>query len=226
MPLTATTVFRTLTRLYHPPRTFLHYTTPLELLLATVLSAQCTDARVNRVTKDLFARYRTPDDYCRASIHDLEAAIHSCGTYRMKARYLQGICAMLLSRHAGRVPSTMAELTALPGVGRKTAAIVLYAIYGIQDGVAVDTHVMRLSRRLGLSDNNTQKKIELDLMRDLPRSAWGPFSPLLISHARAVCTAYHRRCDRCVFSKECSSSSEQGYRDLAANNGLRKHTKK
>ncbi len=213
------TVLRELKKLYRPPKSFLHWQTPLDLLIATVLSAQCTDERVNRVTTALFVKFREPADYLRVSVEELERDIRSCGTYRHKARYIQGICRLLLQKHRGEVPQTMEELTALPGVGRKTASIVLFAAFGKREGIAVDTHVLRLSRRLGLSAARDPQRVEADLLRVVPRREWGAINPLLISHGRAVCTARNRRCDRCVFARACPSSRERGREDLASSAG-------
>jgi len=209
-------VLRKLKKLYRPPRTFLRWRTPLDLLVVTILSAQCTDARVNVVSKDLFRKYRRPQEYLRVSRGELERAIRSCGAYRNKARFIQGLCTMLLEKHRGRVPQTMEELIELPGVGRKTAAIVLWAAFGRNEGIAVDTHVLRLARRLGLTKEKQQSKIELDLMRQTPRREWGNVTTLLISHGRAVCTARNRKCEQCVFKKKCPSSRVMGRPDRAS----------
>ncbi len=209
-------VMRELRKLYHPPKTFLHFRTPLDLLIATVLSAQCTDVRVNLVTRTiLYPKYRTARDYLDVSRRGLERDIRTCGFYRTKAKHIQDLCRLLVARFRGKVPQTMEELTQLPGVGRKTAAIILAAVFGKNEGIACDTHVIRLSRRLGLTCHRDPKKIELDLMRLLPRRQWGVVNPLLISHGRAVCTARSRKCDLCVFQKECPSSLTMGRPDLA-----------
>jgi len=209
-------VLTTLERLYDPPRTFLEYRTPLDLLVATILSAQCTDARVNIVTRDiLYPKYRTAKDYVRATRAQLEEDVHSCGTFRMKAKHVQEMCAMLIEKHGGEVPDTMEELVELPGVGRKTASIILYAIFGKNEGIAVDTHVLRQARRMGLSAEKDQAKIERDLLGQAPREKWGTLNTLLISHGRAVCTAYDRKCDVCPFMKTCPSSRVRGKPDLA-----------
>lgn len=205
-----------LRKLYKPPKTFLHFRTPLDLLVATVLSAQCTDVRVNLVTKNiLYPKYRTARDYVAAARIQFEDDIRSCGFYRTKAKSIQAMCRLLLERFHGKVPQTMEELTQLPGVGRKTAAIILAAAFGKNEGIACDTHVIRLSQRLGLTRYHDPKRIELDLMRVLPRRQWGVINPLLISHGRAICTARNRKCNLCVFRKECPSSLVLGRRDLA-----------
>ena len=209
------TVLRALKKLYRPPRSFLRWRTPLDLLVATVLSARCTDAQVNRVTPTLFARCRTVQDYVELPRKELERLIHSCGTFHSKATYIHGLCGKIREEHRGRVPRTMEALTALPGVGRKTAAIVLYGAFGLNEGIATDTHVMRLALRLGLSKHHAQEKIEHDLMKLFPRKEWGRMNALFISHGRAVCTARNRKCERCVFQRGCPSSISMGKGDRA-----------
>ena len=210
------TVLTKLGKLYTPPKTFLHYRTPLDLLVAVILSAQCTDARVNIVTKTvLYPKYKKAEDYVRVPRVELEKDVFTCGTYRMKSKHIQEMCRILLEKHGGKVPQTMAELTALPGVGRKTASVILSAIFNINEGIAVDTHVQRLAQRLGLSTHHDPTKIELDLMEQAPRKRWRDVTVLLISHGRAVCTARNRQCGACEFKKECPSSLVMGRMDLA-----------
>ena len=177
----------------------LHWTVPLELLVATILSAQCTDKRVNIVTTSLFKKYRSPEDYLAVPLRELEHDIHSCGTYRMKARAIRETCRTLRSHFGGDVPRTMREMLTLRGVGRKTAAVVLSTAYGVHEGVAVDTHVMRVSRRLGLTKATTQAGIERDLMKKFPREEWANISHLLIAHGRAACTARMTCHGECLF---------------------------
>lgn len=207
VPISINAVLRELERLYDPPRSFLDWQTPLDLAIATLLSAQCTDVRTNIVTQALFRRCRTAADYVALPRAELERIIHSCGTFRVKAKHIQELCALLLEHHDGRVPQTMAELTALPGIGRKTAAIILYAAFGKNEGVAADTHVMRLARRLGLTEHTKPDMIARDLERQTPRAQWGRLNTLLISHGRAVCTSRKPACHRCVFARTCPSSS-------------------
>lgn len=215
-------VLRKLTDLYDPPKTFLQFRTPLDLLVAVILSAQCTDARVNIVTETiLYPKYKTARDYLAVPREELERDVHSCGTYRMKAKHIQETCRMLIERHGGDVPRTMEELTALPGVGRKTANVILSAAFGIQSGIAVDTHVQRVAQRLGLSTHSDPGKIELDLMGQAPRARWRSVTTLLISHGRAVCMARGRRCGACVFKRLCPSSLTRGKSDLAKKPGSR-----
>ena len=214
-PIPLAVVLRKLEKLYDPPKTFLHFRTSFDLLIVTILSAQCTDKRVNEVSKTLYKKYRKPEEYVKVLRSELERDVHSCGTYRMKAKFIQELSHILLQKHGGKVPDTMEELTALPGVGRKTAAIILSVIFGKHEGIGVDTHVLRVSKRLGLTKEKTQDKIERDLMWQTPRKEWGRVNTLLISHGRAICTARNRQCEKCVFQKECPSSLVKGRSDLA-----------
>lgn len=210
------TVLTSLGKLYKPPKTFLHFRTPVDLLVAVILSAQCTDARVNMVTeKILYPKYKTPEDYVKVSVEELENDVHSCGTFRMKAKSIRGMCQMLIDDFDGKVPDTMEDLLKLPGVGRKTASVILSAIFNKNLGIAVDTHVQRLAQRLGLSKYDDPKRIELDLMEQAPQKQWRLVTTLLISHGRAVCTARGRQCGACVFKKDCPSSIVMGRNDKA-----------
>jgi endonuclease-3 len=215
MSLTAVIVLRELKKLYGPPRTFLDFDTPFHLLVATILSAQCTDARVNIVSKTLFRKYEQPEDFLKASLEEIEDDIHSCGHYHNKAKFLQRSSALLLEKFNGQVPDTMDQLLTLPGVGRKTATVLLYAIFHKEEGIAVDTHVWRVSQRLGLTKANSQHKIELDLMHATPREEWGLFHTLLISHGRTICAARNRQCSNCPFQKDCPSSLTMKRKDQA-----------
>lgn len=209
-------VLAELGKLYQPPKTFLHFRTPLDLLVATILSAQCTDARVNIVTATiLYPKYATPDDYLAVSRNELEDDIHSCGTFHVKAKHIQEACAMIIQNFGGKIPDTMAELMTLPGVGRKTASVVLSAAFDKNLGIAVDTHVQRLAQRIGLTTHHDPKKIELDLMEQAPVEQWRRVTTLLISHGRAVCVARGRRCGACVFKDDCPSSLVHGRNDKA-----------
>jgi endonuclease III len=192
---------------YPDARTELNWTDPLQLLVATMLSAQTTDVRVNEVTKTLFARYRTATDYAEADPAELEDAIRPTGFFRNKAKALQGMARVLVADHGGEVPRTMAELVALPGVGRKTANVVLGNAFGIDEGVVVDTHVRRLSNRLGLSTEHDPERIEGDLMAVVPRADWTVFSHLLILHGRRVCKARKPDCPNCTLNDVCPSST-------------------
>jgi endonuclease III len=199
-----------LTRLlaaYPDARCALEHRNAFELLCATILSAQCTDARVNLVTPTLFARYPTPEALARARQADVEEIVKSTGFFRNKAKSLIGMAQALVADHGGEVPRTMDELRALPGVGRKTANVILGNAYGVNEGITVDTHVSRLSRRLGLTRHDDPGKIEQDLMPLFPRDHWALLSHLLIFHGRQVCVARRPRCADCVLSDLCPSST-------------------
>ncbi|HVF54521.1 MAG TPA: endonuclease III [Pyrinomonadaceae bacterium] len=196
-----------LKKAYPDARCSLDYSQPLELLVATILSAQCTDERVNIVTADLFRKYRTSEDYLRVAPEELEQDIRSTGFFRNKAKAIQGACRLLSEQHGGRVPEEMEELLKLPGVARKTANVVLGNAYGIASGVVVDTHVARLSMRLGLSAQKTAEKIEADLMSLVPKKDWILFPHLLIAHGRKICKARTPLCAECPVEALCPSSS-------------------
>ncbi len=184
----------------------LHYTNPLELLVATILSAQCTDERVNMVTKSLFQKYRKAKDYAAADLPELEQEIRSTGFYHNKAKNIKNAAEMLVQKYNSQVPRTMQEIQELPGVARKTANIVLQNAYGVVEGIAVDTHVRRVSARLGLTENQDPDKIEQDLMRIVPREKWARITDLLIFLGRNVCTAKKPKCEVCVLNKICPSA--------------------
>jgi endonuclease-3 len=206
-------VIAALRREYPDARCALNHTNPLELLIATMLSAQCTDERVNIVTAQLFRKYRTPQDYLDVDQSELERDIHSTGFFRNKAKNIQGACRVMLEKFNGAVPQTMDELLTLPGVARKTANVVLGNAFGLASGVVVDTHVSRLSQLLDLTDETTPEKIEKDLSALVPREDWIMFPHLVISHGRAVCKARRPACAECVLEKLCPSSllkSESG----------------
>ena len=195
-----------LEREYPDATTELEWKHPLELLVATMLSAQTTDVRVNQVTRGLFEKYRTAEDYAAVDSAQLEQDIRPTGFYRNKARALQGMARALLERHGGKVPRTMAELVALPGVGRKTANVVLGNAFGVDEGIVVDTHVRRVSNRLGLTEESDPEKIEQDLLQVVPREDWTIFSHLLILHGRRVCKARKPDCPNCVLNDICPSA--------------------
>ena len=193
--------------LEHPDaRIALDYTTPLELLVATILSAQCTDARVNMVTPALFARCRTPEDYLALAPAELEELIRPTGFFRQKTRSIRAACASIVERYDSKVPETLDELVTLHGVGRKTAAVVSSNAFGRRDGIAVDTHVGRVSRRLGLTRHTDPVKVERALMRLFPRERWLEVSDVLIFHGRRVCEARRPRCGACAVSELCPSA--------------------
>jgi endonuclease-3 len=184
----------------------LNHSNAFELLVATILSAQCTDERVNIVTADLFRKYRKPEDYLKVPATELQQDIRTTGFFRNKTKSIQGACKMLVEEFGGRVPQTMEELTKLPGAARKTANVVLGVAFGIAEGIVVDTHVSRLSQRLRLTRNKDAGKIEQDLMELVPRKDWIIFSHLLIFHGRRVCKARRPLCEECVVEKLCPSS--------------------
>jgi len=200
-------IIRLLKKAYPDARCALDHSNPLELLIATILSAQCTDKRVNIVTADLFRKYRTAEDYIQVAQTELEKDIRSTGFFRNKAKSIQGACRIIHETYKGRVPDTIDELLALPGVARKTANVVLGTAFGITSGIVVDTHVSRLSQRLGLTDEKQPEKIEQDLMSLVPRKDWIIFSHLLISHGRSICHARTPLCTECVVEKLCPSST-------------------
>jgi len=196
-------ILRRLQATYPDARCSLDFTTPWELLVATVLSAQCTDERVNAVAPGLFARFPDPAAFIEASQAEVAAAIHSTGFHNQKARALRGIAGVVLREYGGRVPRRLDQLVRLPGVGRKTAAVVSGNAFGRRDGIAVDTHVGRLARRLGLSAHPDPVRVELDLATAVPRSAWTLVTHLLIAHGRAICRARTPLCDACVLRDLC-----------------------
>lgn len=184
----------------------LHFSNPLELLVATILSAQCTDERVNMVTKTLFKKYAQAEDYANANLGELEQDIKPTGFYHNKAKNIQKSSKLLVERYNSQVPRTMEELLELPGVARKTANIVLFNAYEVIAGVAVDTHVRRLAQRLGLTENENPAKIEVDLMNLVPKDKWMRITDLLIFHGRRICVAKKPKCDVCVLNKICPSA--------------------
>mgnify|MGYP006267136153 CR=1 FL=1 len=184
----------------------LNYTNPLELLVATILSAQCTDRRVNIVTKNLFKKYRRAEDYANADLKELEEDIRPTGFYRNKARNIKKCCQILVEKFNSQVPKTMEEMLELPGVARKTANIVLSNAYGVIEGIAVDTHVRRLAVRLGLTEQEDPNKIESDLMKIVPKDKWMKFTDLLIFHGRTICVARKPKCGVCALNKLCPSA--------------------
>lgn len=189
--------------LYPNAECTLHFETPLQLLIATILSAQCTDERVNLLTVSLFKKYQTAKDYFDANLQDLEKDIKSTGFYRNKAKNIKNACRMIIEKYNNKVPNQMEELTSLPGVARKTANVVLGSAFGISEGIAVDTHVHRLSNRLGLSDKKQAEKVEQDLMKIVPQKSWTLFSHQLILHGRYVCKAQKPLCLDCNLKDLC-----------------------
>ncbi|MEM1990793.1 MAG: endonuclease III [Candidatus Bathyarchaeia archaeon] len=184
----------------------LKWSNPLELLVATVLSAQCTDERVNKVTEHLFKKYRTAEDYANANLEEFERDIKSISFYRAKAKNIKRACQILVEKYNSEVPKTMEDLMSLPGVARKTANVVLSNAYGIMEGIIVDTHVSRVSKRLGLTSESDPEKIERDLMEIIPREKWLRFADLLIFHGRRICKAKDPECRQCILNKLCPSA--------------------
>lgn len=204
----AARVFAILEKLYPKAGCSLDHVSPLELLVATILSAQCTDERVNIVTKDLFKKYKTAKDYADAKLPELEQEIRSTGFYRNKAKNIKGAAAKIISDFGGKVPQTMDELLTLPGVARKTANVVLGNAFGVNVGFVVDTHVKRLTGKLGFTDSEDPKKIEQDMMKITPQKKWALYAHLLIHHGRAICIARRPRCGECPLAvkKLCPGS--------------------
>jgi endonuclease-3 len=191
---------------YPNTRTALTFSNPLELLVAVILSAQCTDALVNKITPALFARFRTASEYANADINELETLIYSSGFYRNKAKNIQGAARLIAENFGGSVPDNMKDMLTLPGVARKTANVVLYNAFGKREGIAVDTHVKRLSRLLGLTEETNPDRIEKDLMTFVPLEYWGDITHLLIDHGRKVCIARRPQCSKCVLAPLCPSA--------------------
>jgi endonuclease-3 len=204
----AATIVRRLKKHYPDPKCALDHSSPFELLVATILSAQCTDERVNKVTATLFRKYRRPEDFLAVPAEELEQDIFQTGFYRNKARNIRGACAMIVEEYGGKVPDTMEELLRLPGVARKTANVVLGNAYGKAEGVVVDTHVGRLSRRLGLTEQEDPVKVENDLMLLVPRAEWIDFAHRLILHGRAICIARAPKCPECFLLDVCPFGRE------------------
>jgi len=201
-------VLEILNRSYRDARCSLDNESPLQLLVATILSAQCTDERVNIVTRDLFRKYTKPGDYASAPPGTLEEDIRSTGFFRNKARAIRGSCVLIDERFGGKVPESMDELLALPGVARKTASVVLGNAFGKADGIVVDTHVSRISQRLGLTANTRPDRIEQNLMGIVPRKRWISFSHQMIQHGRRACKARKPECAGCPFERICPSRSD------------------
>jgi endonuclease III len=199
-------IIKLLKRAHPDAKCALHHSNAFELLIATILSAQCTDERVNKVTADLFRKYRKPEDYLQVAATELQEDIRTTGFFRNKTKSIQGACKMLVEEFAGEVPQSMEELLKLPGVARKTANVVLGVAYGKAEGVVVDTHVTRLSHRLRLTKHKDAVKIEKDLMEIVPRKQWIEFAHLLIFHGRRTCKARRPLCEDCLIEELCPSS--------------------
>jgi endonuclease III len=200
-------IIKVLSKEIPDPTIALTFSNPFELLIATILSAQCTDVKVNQVTADLFKKYRSVKDYAEANLTDLEEDVRSTGFYRNKAASIQKCCRELAARFGGKVPRTLEELVTLPGVGRKTANVILGNAFGVS-GIVVDTHVQRVSRRIGLTKNEDPVKIEFDLMEIVPQEEWTHFSNLLIWHGRKTCISRKPLCDACPIRRLCDFGSK------------------
>jgi len=205
MNSSVTQIIERLRKGYPKLKVALNFRTSFELLVATILSAQCTDSRVNKVTADLFKKYKTLKDFALADLKELEQDIRSTGFYHNKAKSIIGAAKIIVENFRGIVPDTMPALLTLPGVARKTANVVLYSVFGKNGGIAVDTHVKRLAPRLGLSQNAIPEKIEQDLMKIVPQKNWGELSLLLIKHGREICIARKPFCPKCVLNRICPS---------------------
>jgi len=193
----------------YEPKIALKFSNPWELLVATILSAQTTDERVNMVTENLFKKYKSPEDYLKVPQKELEQDIKSINYYRNKAKFIKSCAQIIVEEYGGKVPDTMEELLKLPGVARKTANVVLSAGYGKNEGIVIDTHVARLSKRLDLSKEKNRDKMEQDLMKIVPRDEWANFSYLLIHHGRNICKAKTPKCEECILKDICPSAFKE-----------------
>lgn len=193
---------------YPDAKCSLDFTTPFELLIAVILSAQCTDERVNKTTPSIFSKYSTPEDFANIKIDELERLIHPCGFYKNKAKNIKACAKILVEKYNSKVPNTMEDLIALPGVGRKTANVVLLNAYGIAEGIAIDTHAKRISNRFGFSKESDPEKIEKDLLKIFPKEYLKDINHLFVYHGRNFCTARNPKCEQCTLSKFCKSFKE------------------
>ncbi len=198
-------VIKRLKKTYPDAKIALKFENPLQLLIATILSAQCTDERVNEVTKELFRKYKTAEDFAKADLNELAEDIKSTGFYKQKAQYIKEACKIIVEKHKGEVPKTIEELMDLPGVARKTANIVLANAYGIVEGIPVDTHVRRLSQRIGLATSKQPEKIEKELMEVVSKKDWFIFPYLMQAHGRKVCIARKPKCEECILKDLCDA---------------------
>lgn len=199
-------IFKLLSSEYKYVKTFLSYDSPFNFLTAVILSAQCTDKKVNEVTKKLFAKYKTIDDYVNADINEFEQDIKSTGFYKNKAKNIIAAAGVIKEKFKGRLPDNIENMITIPGVGRKTANIALNVIYDKNEGIAVDTHVKRISQRIGLTENNDPDKIEQDLMRLYPKEYWKKITTIFISHGRNTCIARKPLCEKCIVREMCESA--------------------
>ena len=198
-------IFETLKKEYPDAKCSLDFTTPFEILVAVMLSAQCTDERVNKVTAEFFPKYHTPQDFANMPLEDIEKLIHSCGFYKNKAKNLKLASQKILQDFGGEVPKTMEELMTIPGIGRKSANVIMLEAFHNPQGIAVDTHVKRLSQRIGFSKNKEPEKIEQDLLKELPKKYYEDANHILIYHGRAICKSQNPSCDKCCVAKFCKN---------------------
>lgn len=198
-------IIEKLKQTYPDAKCSLDFTTPFELLIAVILSAQCTDERVNKTTPSIFAKYNTPEDFAKMDLSLLEDLIHSCGFYKNKAKNIKATSQILLEKYDGKVPNTMEELTSLPGVGRKTANVVMLEAFNNPQGVAVDTHCKRISNRIGFSKESEPEKIEKDLLKQFDKKYYYDLNHILIWHGRTICTARNPKCENCPISSNCKA---------------------
>ena len=203
-------ILKTLRKSYPDAHCELKFKNPLELLVATVLSAQCTDKRVNMVTENLFKKYKTSRDYAKAPLRELEGYVRSTGFYKNKARNIQKTAQIITEKFSSKVPDTMEELVALPGVGRKTANVILGNVFGKNEGIVVDTHVSRITQLLGLTSQRTPEKIEMDLIELIPKKDWTPISHFFIWHGRRCCVARRPDCPHCSLRSQCPHGLKHG----------------
>ena len=194
---------------YPDAKCSLDFTTPFELLIAVILSAQCTDERVNKTTPIIFSTYSTPEDFANIDLNELENLIHPCGFYKNKAKNIKACSKILVEKYNSEVPNTMEDLISLPGVGRKTANVVLLNAFGIAEGIAVDTHAKRISNRIGLSSETDPQKIEQDLIKIFPKEYLKDINHLFVYHGRNFCTARNPKCDICTLNKFCKNFKEK-----------------
>ena len=208
MPVSADTIILKLRKIYPDAKIYLKFNTPIQLLVATMLSARSTDTQVNELTKTLFIQYKTVDDFANESLLQFEKKIRSCGLYKTKAKNIIAAAKIIRTRFKSKLPKTIDEMVILPGVGRKTANIVLFNAYGNIEGIAVDTHVKRLSKRLSLTGQTDPGNVEKDLMRQFSKKYWNDLNLLFIAHGRAICTARSPKCRDCCLGNNCSYFKE------------------
>lgn len=199
-------IIEILNKEYNNAKCGLEYTTPISLVIALILAAQCTDARVNVICPKLFEKFKTVNDIANANIKEIEEIIHPCGFYKNKSKNIKGCCNLLIEKFNGNVPNTMEALTTLPGIGRKSANIILQECFSKTEGIAVDTHVTRITRKIGISNGNSQEQIEKDLIKIIPYSYWNKINHILVNHGRKICIARRPQCSNCPISTLCKKN--------------------